>query len=361
MVKSMYIHVPFCDSICAYCDFERCKRIETLSKSWIDIVTKDIEQRKNEKIDTLYIGGGTPTCLSYQELDQLLSACDCFHPVEYTIEANIENLSHEKIELLVQHGINRISLGVQSLQDDLIRLIQRHHQSNDIFHKIDEIYEAGIHNISCDMIYGLPNQTLDMWLHDLTTLASKKEVTHISIYSLTIEKNSSFGRNHISKVDDELDEEMYFKAIDLLESFSFHQYEISNFSKEGYESKHNTCYWEYLDFIGIGCGAYGKENHVYYHYPFKIHEYLNQTLEKDVEELSIEDEIFEMIMMGLRMKKGIQLSNFEHLFQIDLLTKYKTSVEKHLNFHNLEIIDGYLRCTQQGFGILNTILIDFMD
>lgn len=216
MVKSMYVHVPFCDSICAYCDFERCKRSEVLSKKWLEVIIKDIEKRNQEKIETLYIGGGTPSCLSVNELEKLLQACDTFCPVEYTVEANIENLSIEKIERMVFHGVNRISLGVQSLQEDLIQLIGRHHTVDRIFKKIDEIYDAGIHNISCDMIYGLPTQTLEMWLSDLRRLAENPKVNHISIYSLTIEENSQFGRNGVTKVEDELDEEMYFQSIQLL-------------------------------------------------------------------------------------------------------------------------------------------------
>ena len=136
MSKSMYIHVPFCDSICAYCDFERCKKIPVLSQKWLKRIIKDIGERKDEIIDTLYIGGGTPTSLSCAELDELLGSLDSYHPIEYTIEANIENLTHEKIMILLKHGVNRISLGVQSLNDDLIRIINRHHTSNDIFKKI---------------------------------------------------------------------------------------------------------------------------------------------------------------------------------------------------------------------------------
>ena len=260
MSKSMYIHVPFCDSICAYCDFERCKRIPLLSQKWLKRIIKDIEERKDEIIDTLYIGGGTPTSLSCAELDELLTHLDGYHPIEYTIEANIENLTHEKIMIFIKHGINRISLGVQSLNDDLIKIINRHHTSKDIFKKIDEIYDAGIMNISVDMIYGLPSQTLDIWLEDLNKIASHPKVSHVSIYSLTIEEHSKFGRENVQKVSEELDEEMYFQAIACLESHGFIQYEISNFARNHKESLHNTTYWEYEDFIGLGCGAYLSVN-----------------------------------------------------------------------------------------------------
>ena len=360
MSKSMYIHVPFCDSICAYCDFERCKRIEVLSKKWLSQIVKDIESRKDEDIETLYIGGGTPSCLSLDELDALLSACDSFNPIEYTIEANIENLTRDKIECMVKYGVNRISLGVQSLNDDLIRVINRNHTSDMIFSKIDEIYDLGIHNISVDMIYGLPEQTLDIWLSDLHKLTTNPKISHISIYSLTIEKNSQFGRNNVEKIDEELDEEMYFKAIECLENNGFKQYEISNFCREDKESKHNTTYWEYEDFIGLGCGAYGKENHIYYHNPFRINEYINNTLIKEETYLDKEDEMFEMIMMGLRMKKGISLNRFKEYFNEDLIIKYEKQIKKHQALNNLELDENNLKCSESGFGLLNDILIDFM-
>ena len=360
MVKSMYIHVPFCDSICAYCDFERCKRIEVLSKKWLNQIVKDIESRKDENIQTLYIGGGTPSCLSLDELESLLSACDVYDPIEYTIEANIENLTRDKIECMVRHGVNRISLGVQSLNDHLIQIIKRNHTSSMIFSKIDEIYDLGIKNISVDMIYGLPEQTLEIWLSDLHKLAINPKISHVSIYSLTIEKNSYFGRNGFEKISEELDEEMYFEAIQLLEKHGFIQYEISNFARVNKESKHNTTYWEYEDFIGLGCGAYGKENHIYYHHPFRINEYITNTLITEKTPLDKEDEIFEMIMMGLRMKKGISLINFKNRFNEDLTLIYENQIKKHQALNNLELDENNLKCTEKGFGLLNDILIDFM-
>lgn len=361
MTKSMYIHVPFCDTICAYCDFERCKKIPILSQKWLERIISDIKERKDESIQTLYIGGGTPSCLSNEELDQLLSACDCFSPIEFTIEANIENLTKEKIDILVKHHVNRISLGVQSLNDNLIQIIHRHHTSYDIFQKIDEIYDAGITNISVDMIYGLPTQTLEIWLHDLEELAKNPKISHLSIYSLTIEEHSYFGRNGIEKVSEELDEQMYFEAIDCLERHGFIHYEISNFARQNKESLHNTTYWEYEDFIGLGCGAYGKERHVYYHHPFRLNEYLDHTSIPQKEELKKEDEMFEMIMMGLRMKKGISLSHFKELFDEDLCEYYHDVIQKHIQLNSLIIEENYLKCTQRGFGLLNSILIDFMD
>ena len=361
MSNAMYIHVPFCDSICAYCDFERCKKHPLLTSRWLDVIIKDIQDRKDEPIQTLYIGGGTPTSLSYDELEILLSACDCFKPVEYTIEANIENLTKDKIMLLKEHGVNRISLGVQSLNDHLIQIIERHHSASDIFSKIDEIYACGIENISVDMIYGLPTQSLDIWLADLKQIASNKKISHVSIYSLTIEENSAFGRKKIEKVSDELDEKMYFEGIRVLESFGFEQYEISNFCRYGRYSRHNSAYWKYDDFIGIGAGAYGKEEHIYYHWPFRLNDYIKGTLKREETKLTKADEMFEMIMMGLRMKQGVSLERFNLVFHEDLRKVFHEAIEKHVRSNHLEIMNGHLRCTCEGWAILTSILIDFME
>ena len=360
MSKAMYIHVPFCDSICAYCDFERCRKHPVLTKKWLNVIGKEISERKNEEIRTLYIGGGTPTSLSCDELNELLSACDGFHPVEFTIEANVENLTSDKIETLVKHRVNRISLGVQSLNDQLIKIIERHHTADEVFSKIDEIYDKGIQNISVDMIYGLPEQTLAVWLADLKKMAMNEKISHLSIYSLTIEENSAFGRHHVARADDELDELMYFEGIRILEECGFEHYEISNFCRSKRVSLHNCAYWKYEDFIGIGCGAYGKEDHFYYHFPFQLNDYLNGRLKCERRFLNKDDEMFEAVMMGLRLKKGIELNRFRERFACDLTDVYDQAVQKNLKLGYLEIINGYLRCTENGFGLLNSILIDFM-
>lgn len=360
MAKSMYIHVPFCDSICAYCDFERCKKHPILTQKWLNVMISDIKKKENERIETLYIGGGTPTSLSESQLDELLSACDVFHPQEFTIEANIENLSREKIQILTEHKVNRISLGVQSLQERLISLIERHHSAEDVMNKIDEIYDAGITNISVDLIYGLPTQTLDEWLLDLNQITSNPKVSHLSIYSLTIEENSTFGRKNISKISDEEDEEMYFQALKVLKEQGFYHYEISNFARENKESRHNQAYWNYDDFIGIGCGAYGMENHVYYHYPFRLNEYLNQTLECEKTFLSVEDEKFESIMMGLRQKKGIDLVRWNHRFKGNFIQEYGDILQHYTSVGYLIYEKNHVFCSEAGMAVLNTILLDFM-
>ena len=361
MADYLYIHVPFCDSICSYCDFERCKSHPVLRKKWLDAMLSEIKERKETRFKTIYIGGGTPTSLSCEELEILLKELQRFHPVEWSVEANIENLSTEKIHLLKKQGVNRISLGVQTFQDDLLKKIHRLHSKEMIHEKIKEIHDAGIDNISADLIYGLPGQTLEMWMQDLSEIVEDPYVTHLSIYSLTIEENSEFGRNHVVKAEDELEESMYFTAIDYLEEKGFHQYEISNFARRQLRSMHNCAYWKYEDFVGLGCGAYGKEDHVYYHHVFRLDTYLKGEDVCEKTALSLQDERFESIMMGLRMKEGVDLDDWGKRFSGNLQEIYQYAIQKHIDLNHLEICDNHLRCTQKGWGLLNDILIDFME
>ena len=262
--KSMYVHVPFCKSICSYCDFTRVSYQEAMVDKWLVQIKKDLANVENKNLDTIYLGGGTPSCLSLKQLEELLVALDSFSVAkEYTIEVNPETLTNDKAKLLVEHGINRVSLGVQSFNDDLLRVISRKHTKNDVVNSISLLNDVGITNISVDLMYGLPTQTLQQLSDDLL-FATSLEIKHVSIYSLTIEPNSVFGRNNVETIDMDLETDMYTKAIELLEKHGFLQYEISSFAKSGYESKHNLVYWHYEDFYGIGIGASGKEGNIRY-------------------------------------------------------------------------------------------------
>lgn len=362
MVKACYLHVPFCRHICAYCDFTRCGYHSTLADKWLSAVIKEIQEKNHEPLKTMYIGGGTPSVLSYQQLDTLLSALDPYiqECEEYTMEANIDSFTNEKIALCYRHGINRISLGVQTLHPKLLKIIERKHSSEEVLSKIKEIRKNGITNISIDLIYGLPQQTMSMWKEDLKTIVTTFPIEHISLYALTIEEHSKFGRMGIKNIDPEIEEDMYAFAQEYLPKYGFSQYEISNFSKQGKESKHNCMYWKYEDFYGIGCGASGKEHHVRYDNTKNIHTYIVQGSMPDSIILSKEDEMFELFMMNLRLKKGMNLNHFKEMFQVNFEMEYATALNKQIRNGMLEIKDGCVRATEKGYPLLNDILIDFM-
>lgn len=364
MIRAMYVHVPFCDSICAYCDFGRCKMQSSLAKRWLLAIERELKNRKlTDKLETMYIGGGTPSALSVSQLEKLLSLLDKYtsEVKEYTMEANPENLSAEKLAVMKKHGVNRVSLGVQSFNDELVKRIERHHDKKRIDQVLDQIHESGIHNISIDLMYGLPGQTLEMLANDLKTAASDSRISHISIYSLTIEEHSKFGRQGIEPCDNELEGRMYELICETLPKKGYKHYEISNFAKSGYESKHNQMYWQYADYVGLGCGASGKENHIRYDRPFQLMDYLNDQEKCELIELSKKDEMFEMIMMGLRMKKGIDLTHFENLFGCSLMDVYPFAVNENIKRGWLKLAEGRLFPSEQGMTFLNDVLLAFMD
>lgn len=363
MVKAIYVHVPFCETICAYCDFGRCKMHASLANRWLEAVERELKERQLPlSIKTIYIGGGTPTALSAQQLNHLLTMLDSYAQSvkEYTIEANPENLTMEKLLIMKAHGVNRISLGVQSFNDRLVKSIDRHHNQALINQTLDLIHASNIHNISIDLMYGLPNQTLTMLDEDLKLAAMDQRISHISIYSLTIEEHSKFGREGVVACDNELEGAMYELICRTLKEYGYTHYEISNFAKQGYESLHNQMYWRYEDYAGIGCGASGKENHIRYDRPFQLLNYINHEEVIERIELSKADEMFEFIMMGLRMHQGIELKRFEELFHCSLVEHYASAIKCNLERGWLTLNELALQPTELGMTFLNDVLMDFM-
>ncbi|MCI8272207.1 MAG: radical SAM family heme chaperone HemW [Erysipelotrichaceae bacterium] len=359
-MKACYIHVPFCTRICAYCDFTRCRYQASLADKWLQRVCADL-QLQDDSFSSLYIGGGTPTSLSNTQLSVLLAATGRGRndEMEFTIEANPDSLDEQKIRIMAKGGVNRISLGVQTFQSDLQEIIARRHTVKEIKGMLQCLIDHGISNISIDLMYGLPSQTMEKWKKDLQ-IAVSLPIHHISLYALTIEENSRFGREGVCNIDPQLEADMYEYAISYLQEHGFWQYEISNFAKPDYEAKHNIAYWKYEDFIGIGCGASGKENHMRYDNTRNLHTYITEGAMPSRTDLSKEDEMFEMVMMSLRMKKGLCLKRFETCFACHIEDVYGISIQKHIEQGNLMIDDGYLKTTYQGMLFLHDVLIDFM-
>lgn len=362
MAESVYIHVPFCQNICAYCDFTRCKYFEPLANKWFLQIKKDILQLPKKSMKTIYIGGGTPTCLSeplFYELLKILSVY-CSQRTEFTMEANAESLSIEKINIMKAFGVNRISLGAQTFQPKLLKLIQRDADYNCIKQAITNLHTKGIHNISLDLMYGLPQQTFTMFQEDLKKIIDL-DIQHISLYSLTIEEHSLFGRMNIASCSQDFESDCYEYAIAFLNAHGFQQYEISSFAKHNAYSKHNLVYWNYEDFYGIGCGASGKLENYRYDNTRNLHTYIENKKSYNVIQLSKQDQMFERIMMGLRLNRGISLEDFKTRFSTDLLIEYQTAIQKHVQLNNLVIANGYLSTTYQGMLGLHTILEDFIE
>lgn len=360
--RSLYIHVPFCRSICYYCDFCHVIYNKDLVSKWLNALRKEIDSKNlNKNLHTIYIGGGTPTSLDVAELDQLLSFIDPYSKKvkEYTIEVNPETLTKDKVEILVKHGVNRISMGVQTENDTLLKQMNRHHTFCDVKESYAMLLEHGITNISLDLMYSLPNQSLEDFSNSIDTVLTL-DPNHLSLYSLQIEENTVFGKKGVTPLDEDTEADMYELACSKLKEAGYIHYEISNFAKKGYESKHNLCYWKYNDFYGLSCGASGKEGNIRYDKSTSIKEYIRDPYGKEEIILSKEDEMFEQIMMSLRLKKGLDVKDFQKKYNEDVYDVYGDVIEKNIRYGYLDFSKTHLFCTDTGFELLNTVLEDFL-
>lgn len=320
-MKSVYIHIPFCETICSYCDFPKvCYHKKWINK-YLDELEKEIRQNyNNEIINTIYIGGGTPSVLSINEINKLLDILKIFNKnnnVEITFECNIENTTEEKIKLLYENGINRLSFGVQTFNPLYLKLLNRNHNFEEVKKIIDISKKIGFKNINIDLIYALPNQTLEELKIDLNLFLSL-DINHISTYSLIIEDNTKIKIDGIKEIDDELDYEMYKLICNTLKQNNFIHYEISNFSKKGYESKHNLVYWNNSEYYGFGMGASGFINNIRYTNTRSLNKYINGNYKLEEEKMDIHTNLENAFILGLRKIEGINKREFYNNYNINI-------------------------------------------
>jgi len=358
-MKSAYIHIPFCNNICSYCDF--CKVF--YNKKWIDDYLNALELEiktnyKGEILDTIYIGGGTPSSLNGDELNRLFEIIKIFklnEIYEFTFEFNIEDISIDKIKILKENKVNRLSIGVQSFNEKNIELLNRHHTKEDVFEKIKLLKNNGFNNINIDLIYAIPNQTLKDLEEDLDSFL-KLDIPHISTYSLIIEENTKLYIDGIENISEELDYEMY-KLINQKLS-NYHHYEISNFSKKGYESKHNLTYWNNNPYYGFGLGSTGYDGKYRYTNTRSINNYLNNNWLLEKEEISFNEKIENEFILGFRKMDGINIKEFKNKYNIDI---NNIDVISELIKQNKLIKDEEsIRISKNYIYVSNEILLEFM-
>jgi oxygen-independent coproporphyrinogen-3 oxidase len=358
MERGLYIHIPFCSQICSYCDFAKFYYNQNLADLYIDEIIKEIKEKKCDNISSIYIGGGTPSSLSYAQLDKLLSYLyKNFYRenISFAIEANAENLDIEKIEILKKYKINRVSLGVQTFSDDLIKLLNRNHNYKMIKNTISLLKENGINDINCDLIYGLPNQSKEMLMSDLKLMLGL-DITHVSTYALSINKNTLLYINKVKEVDDDIYREYYDLINNTLKENGFNRYEVSNFSKPGYESKHNILYWKNKEYYGIGLGASGYLNNIRYDNTKSLNKYLSGEREIYQEVIGDKEKEFYFLMLGLRLKEGVDISEYHQLFNKDIFASYKNKIDNLLSRKLIEIENNHLKITDNNLFIMDYIL-----
>ncbi len=360
--QALYLHVPFCRTICYYCDFVHRPYQQETADRWLDALQHEISGKEiNTDLKTVYVGGGTPTSLSEEQLERLLSLLDPYvqKAEEYTCEINPETLTAEKAAILSRHGVSRASIGFQSGSEKLLKMMGRHHTAEDVKTAMELLRQAGIDNISLDLMYSLPHQTMTD-LKEAAEYAVSLGPKHLSLYSLTVEENTVFGRRGYEALDEDTEADMYEYICRILPEKGFRQYEISNFAVPGYESRHNLVYWHYEDFYGLSAGASGKENHCRYDNVRSIGTYLKDPLQKEVIPLSREDEMFEMVMMGLRLKDGIPLASFAERFSVSFEEAFGEKAEKLLKEGKLQIEGQRLKCADAWYHLLNSVLSELL-
>lgn len=359
MIESLYIHIPFCDSICSYCSFKKQIYNEEQSKKYILNLLKDLKRIPKCSLKTIYIGGGTPSSLADNDLEILLSNLKPLlkEDYEFTIESNPENLTFNKAKIFNKYGVNRVSIGVQTFNEKFLKLLSRKHSLNDINEAVNNLLLNNINNINFDLIYGLPFQTLNDFILDIKYLKNFP-LTHVSLYSLTIDENTIFNNLKYEEADEDLLRDMSDEATKILSEYGFNKYEVSNYSKPNYESKHNLTYWFDNEYYGIGISASGYENNTRYKNITSLKKY-NEG-ERKFEEEKVDDfnHEYEFIMLNLRTKYGIDLDRYKEIFNKDFLKTYKNEIEKLSDF--IIINNNKVTVKDNNYMILNTLILEFI-
>lgn len=320
-MKSVYIHIPFCDNICSYCDFCKLK----YNTEWISLYLESLEQEvktyyKGEKIRTLYIGGGTPSVLSMIELTNLFEIVKLFDLTEleeFTIECNIESITNEKLILFKKNNVNRLSIGVQTFNEKFIKLLNRNHTKEEVEEKINMAKLVGFDNINVDLMYALPNETMEDLESDVDEIL-KLNVQHISCYSLMIEPNTKLYIDNVKEIDEDLDYQMYEYIEKRLNNREYIHYEVSNYAKAGYESKHNLVYWNNEYYYGFGLGASGYLENYRYDNTKNLSKYNNHNFVANITKTLEEDRIKYELILGFRKLRGINKNDFKKKFNISI-------------------------------------------
>lgn len=360
MIRNAYIHIPFCKSKCKYCSFVSFDDL-SLKEKYIDALISQIQSEyKGEKLNTLYFGGGTPSLLNIEEIKSLLDLFNFEDNTEITVEVNPDSVDLEYLKELKGLEVNRLSIGSQTFDDEKLKLIGRRHCSEQIKKAVQWAKEAGFSNISLDFIYGLPDQDLNDFINDLKT-AIELDIQHISLYGLKIEKGCYFFKKTPKNLPDlDIQADMYLKAIEILTQNGFNHYEISNFTRSGFESKHNLNYWNNNTYYGFGCAASGYVDAIRYTNQTNIENYIKNPLSKNFEQKLTKQEILEeAIFLGLRKIAGINIEEINKQFCIDFNKKYAKILKKHSHFL-IKTQQGWT-LTVEGILISNEILSEFID
>ncbi len=357
-MSGFYIHIPYCLKKCYYCDFFSVTKGNFTP--YIQALVRDIKKTDFEDVTSVYIGGGTPTILDAKNLDALLCAVsEKVNPLEFTIEANPKTVTAEKLSLLKNYGVNRISIGMQSTQDRLLNIIGRCHTHRDFLETVDLAKKYDF-EINADAMFNLPSQTMEEWIESINTLINL-DIPHVSCYSLTIAENTPFGKSLPYPLPKEDTERLMYKmAVDMLSAAGLKKYEVSNFAKEGHSCKHNMCYWKGEDYYAFGASSHGFLKGKRFYYEEDIEKYILGNPPVTEEVLSRKDRISEYCMLSLRLTEGISCTEFKSKFNQDIYTIFKDSINTHIKNGLLQKKGDSISLTDKGFDIANYVMEDFI-
>jgi len=360
MANSIYIHIPFCKSICSYCDFCKVFYNEEIASKYLDSLKKEvIDNYKNEELNTLYIGGGTPSSLSINNLNKLFEIVKLFrldNIKEFTFECNIQDINKELLNILKSNKVNRLSIGIETINKEGQELLNRVYSKEDITSKINLAREY-FDNINLDIIYAYKDETIEVLKEDLDFITSFKP-EHISCYSLILEEHTKLFIDNIEPIDEDLDSDMYYYIRDYLKDMSYNHIEVSNFAKKGYEPIHNLVYWNNEEYYGFGVGASGYIDNKRYSNTRNINKYINSDLNRDIELIDDNKKMEYEMILGLRKIDGVNKKDFYNKYNKNIKDVFK--IDKLIDDGLLIEDNNNIYIPEDKLYISNSILVNFI-
>lgn len=357
-MESVYIHIPFCKHICSYCDFPKVLHIDSFVDDYLESLQKEIEENyEGERIKTIYIGGGSPSCMTKKERVKLFRILAIFNRApdcECTFEINPKDIDEELLDDIVAGGVNRISIGIESFDPANLEILDREADFDDVAKKLESVRRRGIENINLDLMYAIPNEKLSVLKTDIKKIL-KLNPTHISTYSLILEDHTKLKNEKVEYISEDLDSKMYETIVAKLKKAGYNHYEVSNFAKDGYESKHNLNYWNNGEYYGFGLGASGYKDAFRYTNTRNIHEYIAGNYKQESILMSYKDQMDNELMLGLRKMKGINLDDFFEKYNENIQNVYP--IKELLATKELIYKDGYLFVNPSKIYVMNEILV----
>ena len=348
-VKSLYIHIPFCNKICDYCDFTKLQYFRNFAVSYLEALKDELKSYRIKDLKTIYVGGGTPTALEDDLFEELLKIIDTYTDgvQEYTFEANPESLSIHKIKLLKRYGVNRVSLGVQTTNDKILKAINRDHSFAQVKEAINALKENEIDNINVDLILGLPHTSENILKEDLKNILSL-DIKHVSCYGLTVNPHTVLFTKGFKEPEGDVLRKYYDIVEEALTKNDFVHYEVSNWAKPGFQSKHNLTYWRNEEYYGCGLGAAGYIKDIRYKNTINLSQYLTRVFISEKEEVSERDKLTYQVMLNLRTIEGLNKS---------FLVNKEKEINELVDSGLLQIEGDRLKPTYQGMMILDQIIL----